>query len=98
MKLEVLREAEDEAARETDFNEGEEIGLGRAFIDDLQRTLRLITEGPLHFQQLRKRANLRMALFDRFPFKVIYEVEPDLVRVIAICHQKRRPQYWRSRS
>lgn len=98
MKLEVLREAEEEAARESEFYEDRERGLGQAFLDELQLVFERITSAPLHHVQLRKRPNLRMALIERFPFKVIFELEADTVRVVAVCHQKRHARFWRGRS
>jgi hypothetical protein len=34
----------------------------------------------------------------RFPFNVLYQVLPDEIRVIAIAHQRRKPDYWKSRN
>jgi len=28
------------------------------------------------------------------PFAVIYSIEPDHIRIIAIAHTKRKPGYW----
>jgi hypothetical protein len=32
-----------------------------------------------------------------FSFRLIYSLEDLVIRIIAICHQKRRPDYWRGR-
>ncbi|MFT3873844.1 MAG: type II toxin-antitoxin system RelE/ParE family toxin [Nocardioides sp.] len=32
-----------------------------------------------------------------FPFRVVYFVEHDLLKVVAVAHSKRRPGYWRDR-
>ena len=32
-----------------------------------------------------------------FPYNLLYAVESDLLVVVAVAHQKRRPGYWRSR-
>ena len=34
---------------------------------------------------------------NRFPFEIIYEVSEELLTVIAIMHQRRHPDYWKSR-
>jgi plasmid stabilization system protein ParE len=34
---------------------------------------------------------------ERFPFRVIYQVEPERIVVVAIAHAKRRPNYWKRR-
>jgi len=33
----------------------------------------------------------------RFPYAVLYRVDPDEIVVVAVMHQRRRPDYWRSR-
>jgi len=32
-----------------------------------------------------------------FPYRVVYFVEGDLLRIVAVAHAKRRPGYWRDR-
>jgi len=32
-----------------------------------------------------------------FPYRVVYFVEGDLLRIVALAHAKRRPGYWRDR-
>lgn len=37
-------------------------------------------------------------VLDRFPYTVWYDAHEQLVTVIAIAHQHRRPDYWKTRS
>ena len=39
----------------------------------------------------------RRFVLDRFPFSVIYLDDPDLVTIIAVAHNKRKPGYWKHR-
>lgn len=32
-----------------------------------------------------------------FPYRVVYFVDDDLLRIVAVAHAKRRPGYWRER-
>jgi len=41
--------------------------------------------------------NARRYLLARFPFSVIYLDKPDMVKIIAVAHHKRRPAYWKRR-
>lgn len=34
----------------------------------------------------------------QFPFTIFYRIEADTLRIIAIAHQSRMPEYWRQRS
>jgi len=35
--------------------------------------------------------------FKRFPYTLVFRVQRDELRVIAIAHQSRRPEYWAGR-
>jgi plasmid stabilization system protein ParE len=39
----------------------------------------------------------RACLVKRFPYRIVYRIEPDQIVVIAIAHAKRRPGYWIAR-
>ena len=39
----------------------------------------------------------RRYLLRRFPFSVIYDVQPDRILIVAVAHARRRPGYWRPR-
>lgn len=32
-----------------------------------------------------------------FPYRVVYFVDDDILRIVAVAHSKRRPGYWRER-
>jgi len=36
----------------------------------------------------------KKVLTGRFPFNLIYTIEPGRILIIAVAHQKRRPGYW----
>lgn len=70
-------------------------GLGQALIDDVEEAVSAILAHPKTCKLISK--NLRRKVLRRFPYGVIYTVESDRVRVMAIAHHKRRPEYWRYR-
>jgi plasmid stabilization system protein ParE len=39
----------------------------------------------------------RRYLLRRFPYSVVYRVEPDRIVIVAVVHARRRPGYWRRR-
>jgi plasmid stabilization system protein ParE len=39
----------------------------------------------------------RRVLMRRFPYSVVYAVEGDEIRILAVAHHSRRPGYWRAR-
>lgn len=40
---------------------------------------------------------VRYYILRRFPYTIHYEVSASLVTVLAIAHQRRRPDYWQER-
>lgn len=39
----------------------------------------------------------RFAMLGRYPYSLIYRIVGDVVQVVAVAHQRRRPGYWASR-
>ncbi len=78
-----------------DFYDIRSPGLGIAFIDEVQRVLRNISEFPESAPLIRDR--VRKKWVARFPYSLIYSVRPDTIRVLAVAHHKRRPFYWQGR-
>ena len=77
------------------FYDRERPGLGDRFIKEFERVIALLNDNPELGSAIGN--NRRSIVFDRFPFRLIYSLEDSVIRIIAICHQKRRPDYWRGR-
>lgn len=92
----VSREAELElidAARYYAESGGKDLGV--ALIDEFESALRLLSEQPQLGALWRNRRRLPMR---RFPFSIIYYTSGDSVRVVALAHHRRKPQYWSGRT
>jgi plasmid stabilization system protein ParE len=92
----VSREAELEltdAARHYAENAGKDLGL--ALIEEFEAGLQLLCEQPQLGAPWRNRRRLPLR---RFPFSIIYYTSGDSLRVIALAHHRRKPQYWSGRS
>lgn len=70
-------------------------GLGQAFLDELQKAFAQIAEMPE--ANVRIGTRLRKKALLRFPYTIIYALQTERIRVLAIAHQKRRPGYWQHR-
>jgi toxin ParE1/3/4 len=90
-----LLPAEEEMTEASQFYEAASTGLGTDFLDDVQRVLDAVRESPLLGAGVG--GKFRRVLLHRFPFGIIYSVEADTILVDAVAHQRRRPDYWRSR-
>ena len=84
--------AEREIVTAARWYEARQLGLGRAFIEEVLRALDAIEEAPESFPTLRE--PYRRKLLDRFPYAVIYKVTTRRAYVRAVAHGRRRPGYW----
>ena len=58
-------------------------------------TIEDVLANPLTYPLISK--EIRRKLLDRFPYSFLYVIEDEVIRVIAVAHQKRRPKYWYNR-
>ena len=89
-----LPPAEEEMIAASLFYEEQTQGLGAEFLDALQHLIDLVREYP---QLGHSVGDFRRAVLQRFPFSLIYSEGPAEIVIIAVAHQKRRPDYWRGR-
>lgn len=66
------------------------------FLDELDRVIDQISISPNRF--LLFDANLRRAVFRRFPFYMVFRADELNVEILAIAHGKRRPRFWHNRT
>jgi toxin ParE1/3/4 len=85
----------DDADDAIDYYAGVEDGLPQRFIAELEDTFVFVRQFPLAGRLLHtkyRRVSLR-----RFPYLVCYRVFGDVVRVLAIVHNRRDPKWVRRR-
>jgi plasmid stabilization system protein ParE len=69
--------------------------LGHAFVEEFERALDLLCVYPqlgTTWRRGRRRFPLR-----RFPYSIIYYIKDEELRVIALAHHRRKPNYWAGR-
>lgn len=94
--VELHDEALAEADAAAEWYAEREPAVADAFALELERAFDDIREGPERWPIEEGRA--RRVLLRRFPFKIVYLVEPDQCVVLAVAHWRRRPGYWKARS
>ena len=70
-------------------------GLGDEFLFAVDAVQELIRTQP----QLGRRGLLDTfsVRTRRFPFRIVYELQPDRIWIVAVAHLSRRPGYWARR-
>jgi toxin ParE1/3/4 len=93
--VEFHPDAQDEFISAARFYERHREGLGVDFIATVRRTYEGLPEFPTAGTPFGRR--LRRVLVPKFPYGLLYRVEPGRIYIIAVMHLHRRPRYWRSR-
>lgn len=71
-------------------------GLEKQLREEVRSALRRLRTWPLAFPV--ERGDIRRVMLRRFPYKLLYSIEPDHLYIIAVAHQHRVPNYWIGRT
>lgn len=77
------------------YLEGEEAGLGMRFLAAVEVASKQILEMPLAWHPLGR--GLRRCHLKRFRYGLIYRIKDQMVEIVAVAHDSRRPGYWKTR-
>lgn len=95
LRVVLRKEARAEFDDAFDWYEGQAPGLGADFLAEVQGVLSRIGTEPEFYPAVMR--GVRRAVVRRFPYSVVYRVEPRQVVVLAIFHGKRDPKIWQDR-
>jgi len=85
----VKAEAIQDMTEAYEWYENKRSGLGTEFLDEIGEYFDRIIQNPEHYQTHRGQ---RVAVMNRFPYKIVYEAELETIVVYAIYHDKRDPE------
>lgn len=90
-----------EAARELDeaaaWYESRQSGLANRFLDEFDAILPQIRQHPAAFSRLADipaDLDIRRALMAHFPYALVFIELKNDIRIVAVAHDKHRPNYW----
>ena len=95
MKVTFHEEADAEMNEAAQYYEERAMGLGMSFLDAVEESVDKVLANPEAYQLVGD--EVRHKLLRRFPYSILYVLEKDCIRIMAVAHQKRRPGYWRYR-
>jgi toxin ParE1/3/4 len=95
MRIAYHPHAEGELVESARYYETQVPSLGGAFLDAIEGAVQVLQADPLRWRILE--ADVRRYLLPRFPFAIYYRVLPDHIRILALKHHSRHPDYWRYR-
>jgi toxin ParE1/3/4 len=70
-------------------------GLGRKFINTIEKEFRSIQSRPARFSVVHK--NIRRSLLKHFPYAIFFLHEGESIIILAVLHQARDPRRWKIR-
>jgi plasmid stabilization system protein ParE len=69
--------------------------LGKAFAEDVERTISLILRFPEAWPRVTRSA--RRCRTQRFPYALLYRVWREQIEILAVMHMSRQRDYWKER-
>ncbi|WP_017660274.1 type II toxin-antitoxin system RelE/ParE family toxin [Baaleninema simplex] len=88
-------EALNEYAEAAQYYTEQRVEVAQAFINAIEDTVDRIRESPTHYAAIEE--DVRRCMARRFPYGVLYTIEPDYILILAVMHCSREPGYWKSR-
>jgi plasmid stabilization system protein ParE len=93
LRISLSEEAQTDADSAIDWYIGESaFTAAEDFINEIERAIGLLKQFPVLGEV--GMHNTRSFPFHGFPYSLIYRLQGDTVRVIAVAHHSRRPAYW----
>ena len=95
----VRPEVEQDVAEAAAWYESQQEGLGTEFREEVIRVFDALAVNPLIYCKRHPRKEIRWRYPERFPYRVIYEVEEaeKIIVVGTVLHAARHDRHWRKR-
>jgi plasmid stabilization system protein ParE len=96
MRVSLSKEAQADADAAVDWYIGEGAFIAADdFADALDQAFDLLSQFPEMGEPAS--LNTRTLTLHSFPYSLIYRLQSEMIRVIAVAHHSRRPGYWLGR-
>jgi plasmid stabilization system protein ParE len=88
-------EAEAEAEEARQWYAEKNPAAAKRFVAALRAAIQLVADDPERWVEFQ--VGVRRVLLKKFPYAVVYTVEPTRILVLAVMHFSRHPAYWLGR-
>ena len=88
--------AEAEHLESVGYFESRRAGLGASYLAEFERIIGAACEAPDRYP-IEKQPDVRRIRMKRFPHTILFREASGSVQVLAVAHNRRRPQYWLGR-
>ena len=69
--------------------------LGADLLDEIDQGVAVILDQPTLWRIVE--TDIRRYFIKRFPYAIIYRIELNTIRILAVAHHRRSPGYWKHR-
>ena len=77
--------------------EEQQPGLGADFSRTVRQAINTLPANPVIYCVRERRGQVRWFFPRRFPYRIVYRVNRDLINIIAVIHAARHDRHWRER-
>lgn len=95
MTVEFHPDAVEEARAAWEWYRERSASAAAAFLSELETAVAKIIDSPERWPEYRYGS--RRCPFRRFPYFIVYRQLEDVIQVVAVAHNRRRPEYWKRR-
>ena len=95
MPISFLPEAAEEMIEAALYYQSQAFGLGMDYLSEVDHAVHSIETSPHTWPIIH--GDLRRRLIRRFPYGVLYRIEPEEILIVAIAHLRKKPGYWKKR-
>lgn len=92
LKIEISKIAQQEFLETKEFYEIEQAGLGVIFEQEIKNSLLRIKQYPSAWPP--ESEEVCRYFVHKFPYKILYSVQKDIIVILAFAHLHREPNYW----
>lgn len=96
-RLEIRPYALADIAEAVGWYDEQESGLGSEFAREALEAIDALPNTPLMYRVRHTRKNVRWKRLDRFPYRIVFRIEDNLITVLAVLHSARHDRQWRKR-
>jgi plasmid stabilization system protein ParE len=96
-RLEIQPDAITDIEEAAQWYEDREPGLGADFARSIFERIESLRTKPLIHLLRDRRRNVRWVLAHRFPYRIVYRMQNELVKVFAVVHTARHDRQWNKR-
>jgi len=95
MRVVFEPQAEDEILEAATYYRERSAEAANKFSSDVSALIELLLQFPRIGSPIKHQA--RRVLLSNFPYHFVYRIEGDEIRIYAVAHFKRKPNYWTGR-